>query len=343
MSKRLTGLICALALFLSLSGCAAPPKEATSQIFAMDTFMTLTVYGKGIETSAEAALDQMEDYIYALENALSVTREASDIHKINTAGGESVEVGYAAAGLLDGALELCEQTGGALDVTLYPVVKAWGFTTGENRVPGQEELAALKDRVGYSAVELDGQTVTLPAGMELDLGAVAKGYTGYQLAVLLKELGFSSACLSLGGNVQTIGAKPNGDPWRVGVQDPESGNALAIVDVIDKAVVTSGNYQRYFKENGQIYGHIIDPDTLSPADSGLASVTIVADKGLYCDGLSTALFVMGLEEATHFWRQHRDFEAVFIGEDGAVTITAGLEGSFSLASGYENREVTILE
>lgn len=343
MSKRLTGLICALALLLSLAGCAAPPREATSQIFAMDTFMNLTVYGKGTEVSAETALDQLEDTIYALENALSVTREGSDIHNINTAGGQPVEVSPSTARLLEGALELCDRTGGALDVTLYPAVKAWGFTTGENRVPEVEELAQLADRVDYSAVELDGQTVTLPAGMELDLGAVAKGYTGYQLAVLLKELGFTSACLSLGGNVQTIGAKPNGDPWRVGIQDPESGQALAIVDVIDKAVVTSGNYQRYFEENGQIYGHIIDPDTLSPAESGLISVTIVDEDGLRCDGLSTALFVMGAEEAADFWRQHRDFEAVLLTEEGTVLVTAGLKDSFALGQGFENREVTILE
>lgn len=321
---------------VGLGGCS--PKPAERQLFAMDTFMNLTVYGE----SAEEQLDAIQERIYGLEAQLSVTREGSDIHKLNRSGGTSQTVASETSELLERTLALCRETDGALDVTAYSAVQAWGFTTGEYRVPNQDELDQLKTSIDYTKVEQQGESVYLPPDMKLDFGAVAKGYTGDVLAQMLREAGISSACLSLGGNVQTVGSKPDGTPWRVGIQAPEGG-CLAIVEVRDRAVVTSGNYQRYFEQDGQVYGHIIDPATAVPADSGLASVSIIGKDGLQCDGLSTALFVMGTEKATDYWRAHGDFEAIFVEEDGDIFITAGLQDSFSLAEGYQEREVTVLE
>lgn len=337
--RRAASLILALALSGLLTGCA--PKEAESQIFAMDTFMNLTVYGKGHEVTAEEALDTVENWIYELENELSVTRTGSDVHNINANCGQNVPVSQSTASLLERTLALCEETGGALDITAYPAVLAWGFTTGEYQVPTQEELDFLARNIDYSKVTVTGDTVT--SDTLIDLGAVAKGYTGEVLANGLREMGIPSACLSLGGNVQTVGSKPDGTPWRVGIQDPESGGALAVVEVTDQAVVTSGNYQRYFEQDGQTYWHIIDPETAAPAQSGLASVSVIGSEGTRCDALSTALFVMGLEESAEFWREHRDFEAVFLTGEGEVYITAGLEDSFSLTQDFKTREVTVLE
>ena len=171
---------------------------------------------------------------------------------------------------------------------------------------------------------------SLPDGVEIDLGSVAKGYTGDVLAGLLKAYGVESALLDLGGNIQTIGVKPDGTPWRIGVQDPEGDGYIGVVSVSGKAVVTSGGYERYFERDGARYWHIIDPATGTPARSGLASVTVVGDAGVVCDALSTALFVMGLDGALEHWREYRDFEAVLIADDGSVTVTAGLEDSFTL-------------
>jgi thiamine biosynthesis lipoprotein len=237
--------------------------------------------------------------------------------------------------LLTQALDICAFTDGALDISIYPVLRAWGFTTGDYGVPAEDTLSELLTHVDYQAIHLDGNTVTLEPGMEIDFGSVAKGYTGDRVLSLLRENGVTSALLNLGGNVQALGAKPDGSPWNVAILDPRSSDYLAAVEIEDQAVITSGGYERYFEEDGVTYWHIIDPATGAPARSGLISVTIVGDSGLLCDGLSTSLFVMGLEDATALWRQREDFEAVFVTDSGQVYITEGLESRFTLLSGEE--------
>ncbi len=363
--KRLT--LCALALTLCLTGCTGTvtptptptqsllpiptPSEgvAESAIFAMDTVMSLRVHGE----NAQDMLSLITNEINALERTLSVTREGSDVWNINHAGGEQVKVGDDAAHLLRLARTLGDQTGGALDVTMYPVVKAWGFTTGEYRIPDEAERQELLEQVDYGKIDIGLKSedmysshvdpyVTLPEGMELDLGAIAKGYAGERAAVLLRENGVTSALLNMGGNVQTVGAKPDGTPWRIGIQDPNSedgdyllggGEYLGVLQVVDQAVVTSGGYQRYFEEEGVRYWHIMDPATGAPARSGVISATIIAHDGGLCDGLSTSLFVMGVEKALDYWRTYGGFEAILVDEDDRVWITAGLKDSFALMEG----------
>lgn len=349
--KRFAAIL--LALTLLLSGCTrtvTPTPEPTptlpvslptpsgdvaeGTIFAMDTVMTFRVYGE------QELLSLITNEINSLENTLSVTREGSDVWNINHAGGETVAVDMSTFELLMLAKELGEKADGALDVTMYPVVKAWGFATkgvddpgeAEHRVPPAEELSELLEHVDYQKVAVQDGTVTLPADMELDLGAIAKGYAGERAADLLRENGVTSALLNMGGNVQSVGSKPDGSPWRIGIQDPagDTGAYLGVLQLVDQAAVTSGGYQRYFEEDGIRYWHIMDPATGAPARSGLTQVTIVGDKGGLCDGLSTALFVMGREKALDYWRTYGGFEAILVDEDNTVWITAGLKDSFSL-------------
>ena len=342
MRNRILPVLLALLLLLP-SGCQKAPEPAELTTFAMDTMMRFTLYGEEAQTGA--VLAQIPTQLGALEAELSATREDSDIFRIDRAEGQPVEVRASVSELLSDALELCRITGGALDITAYPAVKAWGFTTGEHRVPDEEELAALAAKIDYAAVGSDGPTVTLPAGMELDVGAVTKGYAGDLLAEAVRTNDISSALLDLGqSTIVAIGTKPGGKPWRIGIRDPAGESYLAVVELTDMSLGTSGGYQRYFEEDGVVYWHILDPDTAAPARSGLASVTVVAPSALLCDGLSTALFVMGLEEGAQFWRDHPEleFDALFITEEGQILCTAGLEGRASLAEGYEDREVTVL-
>lgn len=341
LSLLLAGVLAAGAV---LTGCGGEQKVSSqsSQVFAMDTVMLLTVYGD----QAQQGLDQAEQTIQTLEKLWSATDETSEIWALNHSGGNWVELSEDTREILSRGLELCALTDGALDLTAYSAVQAWGFPTGAYRVPDGAELEQLVEKIDYTQVELDDNQARLPEDMSLDLGAVAKGRLGEVLSQDLKELGVTSALLELGGNIQTVGTKLDGSRWRVGIQDPNSqeGGYLAIVEVADQAVVTSGDYQRYFEQDGQTYCHIMDPATAAPADSGVDSVTIVGSDGTVCDALSTALFVMGEEKGAQFWKDHPelDFEAIFVSQDGTIAVTEGLEEHFALADGYQDREVTVI-
>lgn len=322
-----------------LTGCSGAPAQGpeTATFFAMDTAMDFTVYGDA------ALLDEAETLIGSLEEQVSVTDEHSDIYAIDHTGSGSLSGN--AAELMEQALELCRRTGGALDISVYPIVQAWGFTTGSYQVPDEETIQSLLPLVDYTQIQYDAATgvVTLPEGMEIDLGSVAKGYAGQLAAQMLREHGVQSALLNLGGNVQTVGTKPDGSPWQIGIKDPQGEDAMMVLSVEDQAVVTSGGYERYFEQDGQTYWHIMDPFTGRPADSGLLSVTIVGDEGVVCDGLSTALFVMGLEKAADLWAQSGDFEAVFVTASGEVYITEGLRDHFALTERYADTPVSVIE
>ena len=322
-----------------LTGCSGAPAQGpeTATFFAMDTAMDFTVYGDA------ALLDEAETLIGSLEEQVSVTDEHSDIYAIDHTGSGSLSGN--AAELMEQALELCRRTGGALDISVYPIVRAWGFTTGSYQVPDEETIQSLLPLVDYTQIQYDAATgvVTLPEGMEIDLGSVAKGYAGQLAAQMLRNSGVESALLNLGGNVQTVGAKPDGSPWQIGIKDPQGEDAMMVLSVEDQAVVTSGGYERYFEQDGQTYWHIMDPSTGHPADSGLISVTIVGDEGVVCDGLSTALFVMGLEKAADLWAQSCDFEAVFVTASGEVYITEGLRDRFALTEQYADTPVSVIE
>ena len=322
-----------------LTGCSGAPAQGpeTATFFAMDTAMDFTVYGDA------ALLDEAETLIGSLEEQVSVTDEHSDIYAIDHTGSGSLSGN--AAELMEQALELCRRTGGALDISVYPIVQAWGFTTGSYQVPDEETIQSLLPLVDYTQIQYDAATgvVTLPEGMEIDLGSVAKGYAGQLAAQMLREHGVQSALLNLGGNVQTVGAKPDGSPWQIGIKDPQGEDAMMVLSVEDQAVVTSGGYERYFEQDGQTYWHIMDPSTGHPADSGLLSVTIVGKQGIICDGLSTSLFVMGLEKAADLWAQSGDFEAVFVTASGEVYITEGLRDRFALTEQYADTPVSVIE
>ena len=333
---RAAAILVAAALIFSLASCAPDEQKKNVTFTAMDTVVTLTAWGDG----ANDALAEAREIISALEGELSVTDPESAVARAN--GGETVTLGKDAAALLRLALGKCGATGGALDVTVYPLVRAWGFTTGENRVPEQSEIDALLSLVGSEHVRLgeDG-TLSLEGGAMIDFGAVAKGYVSDLVCAALRERGVEAAIVNLGGNVQTVGKKPDGKRWEIGIASPDGEGSACVVSTDGGAIVTSGSYQRYFEEDGRRYCHIIDPATGYPVDNGLLSVTVIGESGFECDALSTALFVLGRDGAIAYWREHGGFDMILIDESG-VSATAGIAPDVELAGGYADGELTVV-
>ena len=319
MKKRLLALLLAALTALSLTACGAEEQPVTSQIFAMDTVMDFAVYGE----NAQAALTAASQEINALEQRLSRTRAGSEISTLNETG--SAELSDETVQLLQSALALSDETGGAFDITIAPLVTAWGITSDTPRVPSQEEIASLLPLVGSEHVRIDGNRVTLDAGCSVDLGGIAKGYASDRVAQIFREQGVTGTA-SLGGNVYVSGRKSDGSAWRVAVRDPQNTDDYAAVLALeDVFAITSGGYQRNFTgPDGTVYQHILDPKTGCPVQSDLLSVTIVSDSGTLADACSTALYVMGEQEAVNFWRQTGGFEMVLITADGRLLYTPGL-------------------
>ena len=308
-------------------------KSESRDIFAMDTYMTLTAYGK----NAKKALDEAVDEINNIEQLVSTGIDSSEVSQINENGKGSVSetTGY----LIKRSKEIYDSTNGVFDITIYPIMQAWGFPTENYCVPGKKELKKLRGLMGADHVLYDEkkQEVTLnKEGMKIDLGGIAKGYTSSKVMDIFKENGISSAVISLGGNVQTLNGKPDGSDWRVAVENPaDTGSYIGVLSIKDKAVITSGGYERYFKQDGKTYHHIIDPATGYPANNGLTSVTIVSDDGTLADGLSTSLFIMGPEKAQKYWKEHSDeFDTILVKDDGSILVSEGIADYFTSESDF---------
>lgn len=322
-------LTAALALGLFTAGCGAVQKEGgtSHSLFAMDTIITMELYG-GEE---DAAIGEAEERIGRLEDLWSATKEGSQIYELNHSQGTPVTVSAETKDLISYTLHMAEETDGALNPAVYPLIRAWGFPTREYRIPETEEITELLAHTDYREITMADGTVTLPESMEVDFGAVAKGYAGDLLAELMKNHGVTSGILNLGGNVALIGSSPEGAPWKVGIRSPYGEGTIGTLNASDRHIITSGGYERYFTgEDGEIYWHILDPKDGYPADSGIISATIVGEEGKLCDALSTAVFVMGREQAEEYWKTHGGFEMLLVTEDNEIYLTEGLEDSFAL-------------
>ena len=315
----------ALAAAVMLSGCSGTQELRSVSLFAMDTYMTVTASGGDAEKALSAAKTEAE----RLDALWSTTSPDSEISRINGSGGAPVTVSAETAELIAFAADMGRKTSGALDITLYALQREWGFTTGEYKIPSDERITALLADTGCGRLTVDGNTVTVPAGMSIDLGSVGKGAAGDRLISVLKEQGVTSALLDLGGNIQTLGRKPDGSLWRIGIKDPEGEGILGSIEVSDCAVVTSGCYERYFTEGGKRYHHILDPATGRPAESGLLSATAIGSSGRLCDAVSTAAFVLGADKALELAEQLGDIELILVTESRELVMTEGIKGKFS--------------
>ncbi|MCH5210356.1 MAG: FAD:protein FMN transferase [Oscillospiraceae bacterium] len=323
-----------LPLCFALTACGGNENPERKTITAMDTVVTLTAYGD----NAANVIDEAEEEIYRLDTELSRSNENGDIFPLNKNG--TGDVSDETAYLINTAIEICNSTDGAFDITIAPVMDSWGFFGQNYRVPDENELREQLKKVNYKNIEIKDNNITLKDNAMLDLGGIAKGYASDKLTEIFKDNNIKSALISFGSAIQAIGKKPDGSRWLIGIADPKnSDNYIATLDLMDKCIATSGSYEQVFKENGQIYHHIIDPKTGYPANNGLASVSIICDNAAKADALSTALFVMGMEKAIEYYRDNGDFDVVFITDDNKIYYTSGIKESLSFLNEEDATEL----
>ena len=311
-----------LAGMLLSGGCAAEkqPPRLSEVGFYLDTVITLTAYTEDGQALKDA-LKECRRY----EQLLSRTIEGSDVWRINHAEGCPVEVSDDTVAILQCAKKIGGLSSGAFDVTIAPVSTIWDFTSGKAELPDAGQVAKAVERVDYTRLGIEGNTVTLPAGMMIDLGGIAKGYIADRIKAYLEDRGIRHAILSFGGNIVAIGVKPDGTEWRVGIQDIDkpTGTHMMVTRNMGGSTVTSGIYERGFNLDGVRYHHLLSPATGWPVQNELASVTIFSESSMEGDALSTAAFVLGTEQGLELIESLEGIEAVFIARDRSVTCSSG--------------------
>ncbi len=327
--KKVIAILVPLLLIALITGVvlikkARPSVDSGSAVlsktdFYFDTMITITLY----DETDTALFDECFDLCAHYENLLSHTVEGSDIWKINHAGGQPVEVDKMTAFLISEALKYSELTNGVFDISIAKAANLWDFEDHNADLPDASKLSEAVAHIDYHNIKLDENTggkptVTLedPA-MEITLGAVAKGFIADELKDLLIKKGVSSALINLGGNVQAVGAKPDGTAFNVGIQEPfaDEGTPIAVASVNDDSLVTSGPYERYIEKDGEIYHHILDPKTGYAIENNLESVSILCSSSLQADALSTSVFLLGLEAGSEMIRQTDGVSALLITDD----------------------------
>ncbi|MBU3158218.1 FAD:protein FMN transferase [Clostridium frigoris] len=304
----------------------------------MGTIMNFKIYGENAQAVTDLAIKRISD----IESKMSVNIKTSEISKLNSKAGISGQkLSADTYSVIEKSVQYSKLTDGALDATIEPIVGLWGIGTDKERLPSKSEINNKLKLVNYKDIVLDKKNLTVKlkqANQAIDLGAIAKGYTADEVKKVLLNNKISSAILNLGGNVYAIGKNPNGKDWNVGIQNPLStrGEYLGSISVSDKSIVSSGNYERFFIKDGIRYHHIFDPKTGYPAEKGLISTTIVSDKSIDGDALSTSTFIMGLDKGLKLVESIKGVEAIFVTKDKKVYVTPGLKDNFELT----NKEFT---
>lgn len=313
-----------------------PPLKVSSRTdFILGTTVTLTVYDKEADALIHSAFEELRH----LESILSVNKANTLIDQINhSAGIMPVKVDPDTFNLIQSALNYSSLTDGAFDLTIGPLVNLWHIGFPDAKVPSPYEIQEVLPLINYHYVQLDTSNYTVyltQPHMALDLGGIAKGYAADILATLFKDANVQHALINLGGNLYTLGCKPDGTPWTIGVQDPfhPRGEIIGTILQSNQSFVTSGIYERYLEDtSGKKFHHILNPHTGYPYDNQLASVTIISETSMDGDALSTATFALGLTEGLAFIESRPHTEAIFITTDARVYLSSGIKNLFTLTS-----------
>lgn len=314
----------ALFLYSFLGGTRKKTEPITRSAFAFDTFITITLY----DTENTAILDRCEELCRYYENMLSKTKEGSDIYRINHRSPEErvIEVSTETAELIEKGLYYSRLSDGAFDITIAPLSDLWKFTDGKKQIPQEAAIKEAVKKVGYEAVTVTGNQIELEDGqVQLDLGAIAKGYIADRIKEYLTGQGVKSAVINLGGNVLCLGEQVSGEPFRIGLRKPfgDQYEQAAVLEIRDQSVVSSGVYERNFIKDGVNYHHILNPRDGYPYQNGLTDVTIVSPLSVDGDGLSTTCFSLGLEKGMELIDSLEGIYAFFITEDEEIHYSEG--------------------
>lgn len=332
-SKKL--YILGIVFVLILAGIFFYNNRTTSKTktsYKMGTVVKIKVYSSQADSVIGAAFGLLDK----LEQELSSHIEDSEINNINARAGEkAVKVSDDTYQVISKALEYAKLSRGRFDPTIGPLVQLWGIGTENQKVPSDDLLKEKEKLVNYKQVRLypeEKKIKLLKEGMKLDVGGIAKGYAADQVIELFKERKVKRAFISLGGNVSVLGTKADGSPWKVGIQDPKAsrGKVMATIEVKNKTVVTSGNYERYFMKNGVRYHHILNPNTGRPAKNGIISATIVADNSFDADALSTVVYIMGVDQGLKLINELSNVQALVVTENNNIYFSKGLKDKVNL-------------
>lgn len=327
-THRIAILLGLLSLVVLLSSCAKKQVEPESQSFLMlGTVCKITIYDQPSPEAFTAGFARLKE----IEDRMSLHVQDSDVEKINaSAGKRAVVVTTDTFDVVRKALEIATLSRGAFDPTVGPLVQAWDIGGDNPRKPPQEEIDSLLPLIGYDRVALNEQDHSVflkDEHMVLDLGGIAKGYAADEVAKVLQGYGVEHAIINLGGNVLTMGNKPDGSAWKIGIQDPDSlrGNYVMILSLVDQTLVTSGPYERFLELDGQVYHHILDTKTGYPVKSEFTSVSIITRNSFLADALSTSLYALGYEDGMALINTLDDVEAIFMTKDKHIFLSDGIK------------------
>jgi len=308
----------------------------SQESYQIGTYIKISIYAdKEVPSSL---FDELFYTIDQYEKKISTSILSSEISAVNkSAGIEPVVVSDGLWELLQKGISYGQVSQGKFDITIEPLVELWGIGSDHARIPSEEEIQKAIALIDYKQVVFDeaDHSVFLPdEGMGIDLGAIAKGFIADELKEIIIARGYEHAIINLGGNVLTVGHKPNSDTWSVGVRDPQGGQTdiLGVLYLKDNSIVSSGVYERFFEEEGVRYHHILNPFTGYPEQNHLQAISIISEKSIDGDGLSTSLFVMGLNDGYTYASTRDDIEVLFITDDNKIYYTEGLKDIFMLTS-----------
>ena len=321
--KVIALVLCAVIIagFISYDIYISSVKEEKT-FFSMGTLVTVKLGGKNASPCAE----EIQNAIDGIDSSyLSRREEGSDVERINASAGSDVSVSRETAAWISKALDICSASGGKFDITLGKISELWNIDNGGGKVPDESDIDSLLEKVGYSRVLVNETSVKCGEGQSIDLGSVGKGIACDVTKDILKSGNVKSAVVSVGGSVLVYGKSAT-----VGITDPyDTSSYMAVLKLKDKFISTSGDYEKYFEQDGKRYHHIIDPSTGYPSEGDLTSVTVISNSGLESDALSTACFVLGYKKSLGLLNQY-NAEAVFIFKDKTVAVTDGIKKSFEI-------------